>query len=185
MKQFVMIGIALLFVTFSSGCASMYNHSRVKENIYKEAIVAHGTEEQKELLKQGVKPTRIIKFSALQRNGEVDGVGVGINAPMDGFNVFGAVKDGVGSYFSTYAEAPLSSTGALVLDIVAGILAYQLIEDELDNNTTVRIPSEEEDVPTGAGSNTSGGDTIVITGDGNTVNNGSDGLGPDYGYGSD
>jgi hypothetical protein len=108
--------ISLIMCTFliinTTGCMTYVNHSRVKQNMAKERIVAAGTQEQKQALAMGVRPTTILAITPMD-NGK--GAYVGLNM-LEVFNP---------SFWQTAKEAPLSTVGSIVIDAsLVGLAAW-------------------------------------------------------------
>lgn len=173
MKKILQIGLILMLGFYATGCASTYNHIRVRENVCKEAIAIKGTQEQKDLVASGLSARKVIKFSPITKaGGDVDGFKFMIDAPLPNLNIVDAITGAVKSYIDTFKEAPVSSSVSLVTDIVAGIAIIEAVNDggSGDDKTTSVDPAT---LP--AGSIHIGGDntapletvagTVVVNGD--------------------
>lgn len=168
-SAFLVVGLML-----TSGCllapCSTYNHNRVKENIVGQQIMAKGNPAQIKAMNAGIKPSSVIKI--IPSN---DGRGAFV--AMDWLNPDNS------TYFKTYAEAPISSTVALLGDGTLWTGLIYLGSKVLDNQSG----KQETNISVGDGSgstvinNKSGGNSTTIktggNGGGNTVinNDGSNG----------
>lgn len=108
MKKIVVSLMLGGLVVFGSGCQSMapfssYNHNRVKDQVIREQIVTKGSQEQKVAMASGIRPSSVIKLIPSSD-------GRGVITAIDWMN-----PDNM-SYFKTFAEAPISSTAALLGD---------------------------------------------------------------------
>lgn len=132
------------------GCMSAYNHNRVKNNMLEDMILTSGTKEQKRLIARGVDAENAIKISAMNQDGAVNGVSVMLDVRK------------AGSYFSTYAEAPLSSSASLLLDAGAVYFLGTALLTELESTDSNNEEKTATDIKVEGGD----GSTVVI----NTVN---------------
>jgi len=132
MKRVVLIGILASLVLLSSGCASVYNHNRVREDMIRDRIIANGSDEQLFALNQGVSPSEAVKVFSTS-----NGRGVGMSIDVSDL-------EGLAAWWGTFREAPISSTFALALDGAAiwGIteLVEELESDEGSVTTTTTTP---------------------------------------------
>ena len=149
MKNVIIVTL-LVGCVVCSGCLSVYNHSRVKESVIKSRIVASGNQEQIKMLNAGVKPSDAVKVIPIA-NGAVMAV-----------NLFDI--EGLSSYFTTYAEAPVSSTAALLGDLGTATVAGKYIYDNVFDNS--RDNSKQSDKSTtGNENNDISLDNVNVSGD--------------------
>lgn len=167
----IILAMGMLIMT---GCASAYNHNRVKDNIAERAIIASGSDAQISMLRKGADPSDIVKISAYSSGSDVT-----VMAAIDILDL-----EGLSGYVETYGEAPLSSTTALAIDLLAAFgAAYAIYEEVDDNNTVTEVEQPLADIeadgnasPNSEATITTGSGSIVIinNGDGNTFNSGND-----------
>jgi hypothetical protein len=145
-KNIVMtIAPAVMFLG-TSGCASYMNTQRVVNNVAESRIRTSGDKELIEMIDSGISPKRAVQVSATSGGAKVM------------FNVSDLA--GIKAWGTAFKEAPVSSTGALILDAGAAYLLYDQITDDGGSSKRNSVPS------TAAG--VSAGNDI---GDNNTFNN--------------
>lgn len=166
--KFVSIILAMLLFT---GCASMYNHNRVKDNIAKRAIIASSNDSQITLLRKGADPSEVLKVSAYSQGNDVTIMAAVNILDLEGFQ----------GYLKTYSEAPLSSTAALLIDVGTAVgIGYAAYEQYKGDTTTVEQPLIDADAndtasPNSGSTITAGSNPVIIqnSGNGNTFNIGN------------
>lgn len=142
-----LITTLIVIILANTGCASFYNHSRVKNNMVREHILTNGSDEQLSMLRAGVSPVEAVKVRSTD-----DGAGVMVS--FDLLNM-----SGIKQYFMTFKEAPLSSTAALLVDVgTAYLVVNEFTKD--DNSNSSSSPTDTLDNGLG----------ITITGDNNNIN---------------
>ena len=160
-KQLVM-AVVLTGMLLNTGCMSYLNHERVKNNVIESRIRASGNDEQIDMLNSGIRPSRVVEVSAVGN----DGVKVMVDVlDLKGLKALG----------TTFKEAPVSSTGALIVDIAATYFAVDAMSGSGGGNSQVNsVPNSANAPSTGLGST---GDI----GDNNTfINNTFSGNGSDF-----
>ena len=142
----MMVGLMLSV----SGCTTMWNHNRVKQNMVKDRIVTSGTQEQKIAVARGVKPT-----TALAIIPTPDAKGAYI--ALDWFALPG--------FMDTLSEAPASTVGAIVIDAaLVGLATYAITQ--AGNSSSGSGGSGEQNTTTSGTGNSS---VNVHTGDNSPV----------------
>lgn len=158
----------LLSLVLNVGCASVYNHGRVKQKVIRDRIIATGNKEQLNLLSLGLKPSEVVNVSRPPDGSQ--GVMMSVNlADIRSLN----------SYFTTYGEAPISSTVAALLDVGTTILVGKEVFDggsddkESYDGIQINITGNDNNtgVNTGNGNTTvtSDDDTVATTGEGSAA----------------
>lgn len=120
---FLLISLGL-GIMLTPAC-TMYNYERVKDNIIKEEIIKKGDKQQIAYIKSGIKPSDVIKISALTAGDSPDGVAISVDLLNTSL---------LKSYFKTVQESPGSSFLALAVDVGAAYLVKKEMEDEKENN---------------------------------------------------
>ena len=106
----MMVGLMLS----TSGCATMWNSNRVKQNMVKERIETTGTQEQKLAVARGVKPTSVL---AIIPTSDAKGAYIALN------------WFAVPSFMETFSEAPASTIGAIIVDAgLVGLATYAVMK---------------------------------------------------------
>lgn len=174
MNKTILIGL-LAVIMLQSGCATRMNHNRVADNMSKKAILASGNNAQIEAIKRGGDPSEVLKVRAYT-NGDDTGVILALDV-LD--------FDGWSGYFKTFAEAPISSTVSLAIDIGAAYAIGKAAYDEYQGNNTVEIVEDpaaavdaeanDNDSPNSDITITAGSNPIIIinNGDGNSFDAGN------------
>lgn len=155
MNKYIFILLTCLILG-SSGCASYINHARVRNNILETRIKTSGTEKQQTLLSCGMKPNDIIKISSASDYGTSIGI-----------DLFG-----IKSYFTTFKEAPISSTVSLIVDAALAYYAAdeineEIIEDDEDSSDTHTYSTTDGNVTVININSPVGGNVNVTTTEGN------------------
>ena len=109
----------IFFLLLNSGCVSYYNHNRIAENIYRDNILARGTQRQKEMLNAGISSKAVI-ISGMANENEVSA------RIMFDFADFQGIK----GYFKSYSRSPVSSSVSLAADIVGSYLIARYGSEE-------------------------------------------------------
>ena len=173
----ILISIGVGMIVMLSGCAvlapcSTYNHNRVKENAIQSQIVARGNSEQIKAVNAGIKPSSVIKIIPTSD-------ARGAYVAMDLWN-----PDNW-TYFKTYAEAPVSSTAALlgdgtlwtgiiylggkVLDSQSGKSETNIKVGDGSGNTAVNVNSSGNSTGIKTGGNNGGNTVINVNSTGNNT----------------
>lgn len=160
MKKLIIAMMLISFCVLSTGCMSIYNHNRVKNNMIAQRVLASGNAEQIKAIKQGVKPEAAVKV-----------IPVGTQGAAITVNLFDL--EGIGAWWTTTKEAPISSVLSLAADGAATYYTVKALSDEFSGNDNKKDDTE-------VNLNNTSGETIVTiintSGDGNTVsaNNNAD-----------
>lgn len=142
LRKIASILVVLMFVTISSGCLSVASHQASMKEMRREVIISSGNKDAMEALRMGASEKAAIRAVPLP-----GGAGIGIDV----------------SNWKALGRHPVRQAVAAVGDVG---LIYGLSEGYR------ALTEDDKDDRGGNGNNTSGGDTIVIQGDGNNVNTG-------------
>jgi len=133
MKKIISMALISGVVLMTSGCATMYNSGRVRQNMVKDRIMTTGSQEQKQAVLSGVKPTTALSIIPTSD-------AKGAYVAMDWMKL-----SSMPSFMDTFSEAPVSTIGAIIIDAgLVGLATYaigQATKDggsgtKNDNNTT-------------------------------------------------
>ena len=124
----VLVSMLVVGLVMSSGCATMWNSNRVKQNMVKDRIAVSGTQEQKIAVARGVKPTSALAIIPTQ---DAKGAYIALN------------WFAVPSFMETFSEAPASTIGAIIVDAgLVGLATYAVMKaGDNDSSTKGNTPS--------------------------------------------
>jgi hypothetical protein len=156
MKRVIILGsVAVCLMMMVTGCASIYSANCTRDELSTKRIMASGDEGAIRALNLGVSPRKALQAIQMRpiasANGEIQGMTFGVDiANMD-----------------VIRAHPWRTTGAALLDGL-GTYGVYLLGDEIlgdGNNSSKNTTTSTE--------YTSGGDIIIIHGDGDTVDTSS------------